>query len=135
MGGFPCQDYSVAKTLSQSEGIVGKKGVLWWSIYRILKEKGDRKPMLVFLENVDRLLKSPAKQRGRDFGVMLACFNDLGYSVVGELFYIIRMLIPMAIIFITMMPPHPRTAPRPAPASTAVIPRLSPIPAPGCPTW
>lgn len=35
----------------------------------------------VLLENVDRLIKSPAKQRGRDFGVILACFNELGYSV------------------------------------------------------
>ena len=34
----------------------------------------------VLLENVDRLLKSPAKQRGRDFGIILACLNDLGYS-------------------------------------------------------
>ena len=40
-----------------------------------------KNPKFVLLENVDRLLKSPAKQRGRDFGVILACFNDLGYSV------------------------------------------------------
>ena len=33
------------------------------------------------LENVDRLLKSPAKQRGRDFGIILACFRDQGYTV------------------------------------------------------
>ena len=30
VGGFPCQDYSVAKPLSQADGIEGKKGVLWW---------------------------------------------------------------------------------------------------------
>ena len=30
VGGFPCQDYSVASTLSRSGGIEGKKGVLWW---------------------------------------------------------------------------------------------------------
>jgi DNA (cytosine-5)-methyltransferase 1 len=40
-GGFPCQDYSVAKQLSKSEGIQGKKGVLWWQIHRILSEKKD----------------------------------------------------------------------------------------------
>lgn len=39
VGGFPCQDYSVASTLSRSGGIEGKKGVLWWQIYRILNEK------------------------------------------------------------------------------------------------
>ena len=35
----------------------------------------------VLLENVDRLIKSPASQRGRDFGIILACFRDLGYTV------------------------------------------------------
>ncbi len=78
VGGYPCQDYSVAKTLSQAAGIEGRKGVLWWSIYRILE---DKRPPLVFLENVDRLLKSPASQRGRDFAIMLACLSDLGYMV------------------------------------------------------
>jgi DNA (cytosine-5)-methyltransferase 1 len=78
VGGFPCQDYSVAKTLNQAHGIEGKKGVLWWSIYRILEEK---RPRLVFLENVDRLLKSPSTQRGRDFAIILACLSDLGYLV------------------------------------------------------
>ena len=78
VGGFPCQDYSVAKTLGQARGIEGKKGVLWWSIYRILEQ---RRPRLLFLENVDRLLKSPATQRGRDFAIILACLSDLGYLV------------------------------------------------------
>lgn len=78
VGGFPCQDYSVAKPLSKSGGIDGKKGVLWWDIYRFLHLK---EPKYVLLENVDRLLKSPASQRGRDFAIMLSCFGDLGYSV------------------------------------------------------
>lgn len=78
VGGFPCQDYSVAQTLSSSRGIEGKKGVLWWQIREILEVK--KAPFGLF-ENVDRLLKSPASQRGRDFGVMLACLADLGYSV------------------------------------------------------
>jgi len=78
VGGFPCQDYSVAKPLSQAGGIEGKKGVLWWDIYRFLHLK---EPRFVLLENVDRLLKSPASQRGRDFAIMLSCLSDLGYSV------------------------------------------------------
>lgn len=78
VGGFPCQDYSVAHTLASSKGIEGKKGVLWWQIRDTLIAK---KPPFVLLENVDRLLKSPASQRGRDFGVILACFAELGYSV------------------------------------------------------
>lgn len=78
VGGFPCQDYSVAHTLSSSKGIEGKKGVLWWQIRDTLIAK---EPPFCLLENVDRLLKSPAKQRGRDFGVILSCFAELGYSV------------------------------------------------------
>ena len=81
VGGFPCQDYSVAATLSRSGGINGKKGVLWWQIYRILQEKGDKRPQYVFFENVDRLLNSPASQRGRDFAIILASLADLGYMV------------------------------------------------------
>ena len=78
VGGFPCQDYSVASALKTSKGIEGKKGVLWWSIRDVLEEK---KPPFVLLENVDRSIKSPAKQRGRDFGIILACFRDEGYTV------------------------------------------------------
>ena len=81
VGGFPCQDYSVAATLSRSGGIEGKKGVLWWQIYRILNEKGDKRPQYIFFENVDRLLNSPATQRGRDFAIILASLADLGYTV------------------------------------------------------
>lgn len=78
VGGFPCQDYSVAKLLAQAHGIKGKKGVLWWQIYRLLENS---RPPLVFLENVDRLLKSPATQRGRDFAIMLSSLSALGYVV------------------------------------------------------
>ncbi len=81
VGGFPCQDYSVAASLSRSGGIEGKKGVLWWQIYRILKEKKDKRPPYIFFENVDRLLNSPATQRGRDFAIILASLSDLGYMV------------------------------------------------------
>ena len=77
VGGFPCQDYSVAHSLASSKGIEGKKGVLWWQIRDTLIVK---KAPFCILENVDRLLKSPAKQRGRDFGVILACLSELGYS-------------------------------------------------------
>lgn len=81
VGGFPCQDYSVAATLSRSGGIEGKKGVLWWQIYRILEEKGESRPDYIFFENVDRLINSPATQRGRDFAIILASLSDLGYVV------------------------------------------------------
>jgi DNA (cytosine-5)-methyltransferase 1 len=80
VGGFPCQDYSVATTLKNSKGLIGKKGVLWWSIHKILIEK-EHKPKYLFLENVDRLLISPSGQRGRDFAIILKSLNDLGYAV------------------------------------------------------
>lgn len=80
VGGFPCQDYSVATSLKNSKGLRGKKGVLWWSIDRILREKKN-KPKYLILENVDRLLKSPASQRGRDFAIMLKCLDSLNYAV------------------------------------------------------
>jgi DNA (cytosine-5)-methyltransferase 1 len=78
VGGFPCQDYSVATTSKNAKGLIGKKGVLWWSIHKILDEKIN-KPKYLFLENVDRLLISPSKQRGRDFAIILKSLNDLGY--------------------------------------------------------
>ncbi len=80
VGGFPCQDYSVASTLKNAKGLVGRKGILWWQIHRILTQK-KHKPRYLLLENVDRLLGSPAIQRGRDFAVMLSSLNALGYTV------------------------------------------------------
>ena len=80
VGGFPCQDYSVATTLHNSKGLIGKKGVLWWSIHKILSAKKNPTKYL-FLENVDRLLKSPSSQRGRDFAIMLKSLDELDYAV------------------------------------------------------
>lgn len=78
VGGFPCQDYSVARTKKDEQGIEGKKGVLFWEIIRATKLSN---PKYLLLENVDRLLKAPSKQRGRDFAIMLRTFADLGYGV------------------------------------------------------
>lgn len=78
VGGFPCQDYSVARTKKNEQGIEGKKGVLFWEIVRATKLSN---PKYLLLENVDRLLKAPSKQRGRDFAIMLRAFADLGYGV------------------------------------------------------
>jgi DNA (cytosine-5)-methyltransferase 1 len=78
VGGFPCQDYSVAKSLNSAKGLQGKKGVLWWDIHRLVEAN---RPRFVLLENVDRLLKSPASQRGRDFAIMLSTLGSLGYVI------------------------------------------------------
>lgn len=76
VGGFPCQDYSILK--KDAKGIKGAKGKLWWEIDEILQK---RRPKYVILENVDRLIRSPAKQKGRDFSIILRCFYEKGYAV------------------------------------------------------
>ena len=68
----------MAKTLNSAKGLKGKKGVLWWEILRLVQ---GQKPKFIFLENVDRLLKSPSNQRGRDFAVMLKTLGDEGYTI------------------------------------------------------
>ncbi len=78
VGGFPCQDYSVAKSRTTATGLEGKKGVLWWEILRLVHL---HRPKFIFLENVDRLLSSPSSQRGRDFAVMLTTLGNEGYDV------------------------------------------------------
>lgn len=83
VAGFPCQDFSVAKPSSKSEGIEGKKGVLWWGIHRMLQARiaAGQPVQQVLLENVDRLVSSPSACPGRDFAVILASLQSLGYGV------------------------------------------------------
>lgn len=76
VGGFPCQDYSILK--KGTNGIEGEKGKLWWQIDDILCKK---RPPYVILENVDRLIRSPSQQKGRDFSLILRCFYEKGYAV------------------------------------------------------
>jgi DNA (cytosine-5)-methyltransferase 1 len=80
--GFPCQDYSVARPLSQSMGLAGKKGVLWWSIAQFLQLRNaeERPVKYLLLENVGRLLSSPVANRGRDFAMILSTLRALGYA-------------------------------------------------------
>ncbi|UVW15737.1 DNA (cytosine-5-)-methyltransferase [Leuconostoc citreum] len=83
VGGFPCQDYSIAS--SSAMGLYGKKGVLWWDIKDVIEAKW---PKFIFLENVDRLLTSPGTksgQPGRDFGMILRTLSDLGYGVTWKM--------------------------------------------------
>lgn len=83
VGGFPCQDYSVAS--SGAKGLYGKKGVLWWDIIEVIKEKN---PQFIFLENVDRLLTSPGvktENAGRDFGMILKTLSKLDYGVTWKM--------------------------------------------------
>lgn len=81
VGGFPCQDYSVARPLSQSAGIEGKKGVLWWAIHKVLHARSCAPVKYLMFENVDRLLNTPSSCRGRDFAVILSSLQSLGYAI------------------------------------------------------
>lgn len=76
--GFPCQDFSVAQSLATSKGLEGNKGNLWYKILDVIDRK---KPQYCLFENVNRLLQSPALERGRDFAYILASLNDRGYAV------------------------------------------------------
>ena len=79
VGGFPCQDYSVARTISGELGIKGEKGKLWTNIARIIRHKRPR-PKIVLLENVPRLLNSPANARGLNFAIILSEISN-GFKV------------------------------------------------------
>lgn len=134
VGGFPCQDYSVAKTLRQAHGLVGKKGVLWWEIHRLLRLKlKQRSPVrFLLLENVDRLIKSPTGQRGRDFAVMLASLADLGYEVEWRVVNAANYGFPQkrrrVFIFGRYVGKHPQSAnPFDQLMSTGVLARAMPI--------
>jgi DNA (cytosine-5)-methyltransferase 1 len=80
VGGFPCQDYSVARTVSGELGIKGEKGKLWIPIRNIIHHKRPR-PKVVLLENVPRLLNSPANARGLNFAIILNDLISMGYEV------------------------------------------------------
>jgi DNA (cytosine-5)-methyltransferase 1 len=80
VGGFPCQDYSVARTKSGELGIEGEKGKLWNPIKKIIRN-AEIRPKVVFLENVPRLLRSPSKHRGLNFAVICNDFLSMGYDV------------------------------------------------------
>jgi DNA (cytosine-5)-methyltransferase 1 len=76
--GFPCQDFSVAQSLATSKGLEGNKGNMWFKILEVIDRKN---PQYCLFENVNRLIQSPAMERGRDFAYILASLNERGYLV------------------------------------------------------
>lgn len=128
VGGFPCQDYSVAKTLNSSKGLKGKKGVLWWEILRLVNSQ---KPKFIFLENVDRLLKSPSNQRGRDFAVMLKTLGDEGYTIEWRVVNAAEYGFPQrrirVFIVATRKKPGKKASPEAVISKTGILARALPI--------
>ena len=58
---FPCNDLSIA---GRWEGLNGKESSAFWGLVRIIRDMGNRRPLLVMLENVVGFLMSHG---GRDF--------------------------------------------------------------------
>lgn len=71
-GGFPCQAFSVA---GYRKGFKDPRGNVFWEIVRILDEK---KPSVVFLENVKNLR---GHDGGKTFKVVIEALESLGYQV------------------------------------------------------
>jgi DNA-cytosine methyltransferase len=72
VGGFPCQDLSVA---GKRAGLAGARSGLFWEICRLLDETQAR---YFILENVPGLLTSSG---GRDMGVVIGALAERGYSI------------------------------------------------------
>lgn len=71
VGGFPCQDLSVA---GRRAGLAGARSGLFYEFARIIEETG---PEWVVIENVPGLLSS---RGGRDMGAVLGTLSELGYG-------------------------------------------------------
>ena len=69
VGGFPCQDVSIA---GKREGLGGDRTGLFWEVVRIAREV---QPRWMVLENVPGLLRSNG---GRDFHNVLSALAELG---------------------------------------------------------
>jgi len=74
-GGFPCQDVSVARGWLGRDGLKGKNTGLFYPFSLLIKKY---LPKVVLMENVTGLLNSHS---GKDFGIILSTFNDMGYGV------------------------------------------------------
>ena len=71
VGGFPCQDVSIA---GKRKGLCGARSGLFYEIIRIVREK---QPKLVLIENVKGILSS---NRGWDFARILIEMESAGYD-------------------------------------------------------
>jgi DNA (cytosine-5)-methyltransferase 1 len=75
VGGFPCQDVSVARMSSPRKGLKGKKSGLFYDFAALIER---RCPPIVIIENVPGLLSSHG---GRDFQIVIRTLAKLGYGV------------------------------------------------------
>jgi DNA-cytosine methyltransferase len=76
VGGFPCQDVSVA---GKRAGLAGERTGLWWTWHALMR---DRHPAWLLIENVPGLLSS---NDGKDWEDILDSLCNLGYMVDSEI--------------------------------------------------
>jgi DNA (cytosine-5)-methyltransferase 1 len=74
VGGFPCQDVSLAR-MGKRDGLRGRQSGLFYEYARLV---GESRPRILVIENVHGLLNSHG---GRDFGLVVSKLAELGYSV------------------------------------------------------
>jgi DNA (cytosine-5)-methyltransferase 1 len=74
VGGFPCQDLSLAR-MGKREGLRGRKSRLFHEFARLVAHG---QPRVLVIENVAGLLSS---HQGRDFRVLLHSLAELGYAI------------------------------------------------------
>lgn len=67
MGGFPCQDISVAGNM---RGLDGKRSGLWWEMWRII---GELRPRIIVLENVANVVRLGGRE-------VLGSLAKIGYD-------------------------------------------------------
>lgn len=79
VGGFPCQDISLAR-MGPRSGLKGKQSGLFYDFAQLIAK---RRPPLVVLENVAALLSS---HDGRDFAIIIRTLAELGYGVSWRVF-------------------------------------------------
>lgn len=73
MGGFPCQAFSIAGYRQGFDDIRGR-GLLFFELARIIE---DKKPRVVFLENVKNLV---GHDEGKTFATILRTLEEMGYK-------------------------------------------------------
>lgn len=71
---FPCTDLSLA---GDRKGLAGTESGMFWEFARVLEEMGDRRPVVVLLENVPGLATSHG---GRDLAAAIQRLNALGFT-------------------------------------------------------
>lgn len=81
LGGFPCQSFSIVAQNPKRLGVKDEKGMLFFEMCRILKEK---QPKMFIAENVKGILSANKRQA---FPLIIKEFEKCGYRINYELMH------------------------------------------------